>query len=214
MIYSGDTYNFLLSLNHTDGTVPSVSVAPLITIVQMGSNLPVASAQAMTLVPGTTLVYAYAWSTAGVADGDYLAVVSYAADGATINNRFLERVRIGDSRITGLVALDQTVARDATVAKDATVAHQTDLAALNPANSATVLAIKAKTDSLPINPASQDTLVTLLGLLTDTHDASLGTWTIDKTQNPKVMNFLRLDGSVLASFQVTEDSNSAARTRL
>ena len=77
-----------------------------------------------------------------------------------------------------------------------------------------MLAIKARTDTLPANPASQDSLTTLLSLLTDVHDAQLGTWSVDKTQNPKILTFKRLDGTTLASFQVTEDSSSAARTKV
>jgi len=46
------------------------------------------------------------------------------------------------------------------------------------------------------------------------HDAQLGTWSVDKTQNPKILTFKRLDGTTLASFQVTEDSSSAARTKV
>jgi len=163
-------------------------------------------------LPGTTLVYSYLWNTAAAANGDYLAVVSYAADGNTFNGQFVERIRLGDSRITGAVALDATVAHDATVAKDATVAHLTDLATISPNTSTVVLAIKAKTDLLPANPASGDALTLITSLLTDVHDAQLGTWSVDKTQNPKVLTFKRLDGTTLASFQVTEDSNSAART--
>jgi len=39
-------------------------------------------------------------------------------------------------------------------------------------------------------------------------------WSVDKTQNPKVLTFKRLDGTTLASFQVTEDSSAAARTKV
>ena len=212
MLYPGDIRTFLLSLSHTDGSAPTVTTAPLITVIRLIDGVSVTTAQAMVLVTGTSLVYAYPWNTAGLANGDYLAVVSYAADGATINGRFLENVRLGDTRVTGLVALDSTVAHDATVAKDATVAHLADLATINPSTSAAVLGIKAKTDTLPTNPASQDSLLALTQLITDVHDVSLGTWVVDKTQNPKVLTFRRLDGSVLANFQITEDTNSATRT--
>ena len=37
---------------------------------------------------------------------------------------------------------------------------------------------------------------------------------LDKTQNPKILTFKRLDGTTLTSFQVTEDSSSAARTKV
>ena len=39
-------------------------------------------------------------------------------------------------------------------------------------------------------------------------------WIVDKTQNPKILTFKRLDGTTLTSFQVTEDSSSAARTKV
>ncbi len=144
--------------------------------------------------------------------GDYLAIVSYAADGNTINGQYLDRVRLGDTCVTGLVALDATVAHDATVAKDATVAHVTDLQTINPSTSSVVLAIQSAVNALPASLASQASMELLTSLLTDVHDAQLGTWSVDKTQNPKVMTLYRLDGSVLTTFQVTEDSNSAART--
>ena len=68
------------------------------------------------------------------------------------------------------------------------------------------------TKTTAATPASQDSLTTILSLLTDVHDAQLGTWSVDKTQDPKVMTFKRLDGTVLATFQVNEDASSAART--
>jgi len=98
------------------------------------------------------------------------------------------------------------------VAKDASVAHLTDLATINPNTSSVILAIQAKTANLPAIPAAQSDVTALVQFLTDIHDTVLGTWIVDKTQNPKVLSFLRLNGSTLATFTVTEDDNSAART--
>ena len=68
------------------------------------------SAAAMNLIAGTAQVYTYALTTTGIAEGTYLAVASYATAAATVNNLFLETVRLGDSRVTGPVALEATVA--------------------------------------------------------------------------------------------------------
>ena len=212
MIYPGDTHQIVFSLSHANGTTPSVTTAPLVTVINLTTGAAVVTAAAMTLVAGTCLVYSYAWNTAGMLNGDYLAVVSYAADGITVNGQYLDQIRLGDTNIPGPVALNATVALDATVAKDATVAHLTDLATINPNTSSVILAIQAKTANLPAIPAAQSDVTALVQFLTDIHDTVLGTWIVDKTQNPKVLSFLRLDGSNLATFTVTEDDNSAART--
>jgi hypothetical protein len=127
MIYPGDTHQIVFSLSHANGTTPSVTTAPLVTVINLTTGAAVVTAAAMTLVAGTCLVYSYAWNTAGMLNGDYLAVVSYAADGNTVNGQYLDQIHLGDTNIPGPVALNATVALDATVAKDATVAHLTDL---------------------------------------------------------------------------------------
>ncbi len=158
MIYPGDTYTLLFALSETNGTTPNVTTPPLVTVIQLSTGTPVVSAQAMTLVTGTTLVYSYAWNTASLTNGDYLAVVSYAADGNTFNGKFLERIRLGDTNITGPVALASLVALNSTVAKDATVAHITDLQTINPSTSTVVLAIQSAVNALPNTLASQDSI--------------------------------------------------------
>lgn len=213
MRYPGDSINFVLPISHEDGSLPNVTTAPLITILYLGTLQAVVTAAPMTLIQGTRLVYAYAWNSSDQQNGDYLAIVSYAADGNTFNGQFLSKVELGDTNITGTVALDGTVAKDATVAKDQTVAHITDLESISPDQSEAVLAIKAKTDTLPTTPAAQSDVTDLTQFLTDIHDAVLGSWIVDKTQNPKQLSFRRLDGTTLATFSVTEDGNSAARTK-
>lgn len=213
MIYPGDLVRFFLSITNTDGSDPDVTVAPVITIVRARDGQAVVTAAAMTLVAGTQKLYQNIWDSAGVEDGEYYALVSYVADGVTVSNRFLNNVRLGDSRVTGVVALDATVAKEGTTAKDATVAHASDLAGLNPDNSSAVQSIKAKTDLLPNDPASETTLASVLALLVDLNDATLGSWRIDKTVNPQTITFLRPDGSTLASFSLSESDTESLRTR-
>jgi len=88
MIYPGDTHQIVFSLSHANGTTPSVTTAPLVTVINLTTGAAVVTAAAMTLVAGTCLVYSYAWNTAGMLNGDYLAVVSYAADGNTVNGQY------------------------------------------------------------------------------------------------------------------------------
>lgn len=212
MTYPGDLKNLVLSITNSAGTAPSVTVAPVISVIRLSDLTTVVNAQAMTMMAGTQAVYFYAWNTFNAQNGDYVAIVSYAADGITISGRLLQVVTIGDSRITGTVALDATVAKDSTVAKDATVAHFTDLATVSPDNSITVAAIKAKTDNLPVDPASLTVLNAIAANVQDLHDSNGGTWTIDKTQNPQVLTILRPSGAVLARFQLTDSSTATNRT--
>jgi hypothetical protein len=213
MNYPGDIYRVIVSIIKADGTNPNVTSAPVVTIINLADSSVVVNGQAMTLLASTQKIYTYAWNTNGLSDGEYLAFVSYASDGITVNGRFQEKIHLGDSRILGTAALDSTVAKDATVAKDVTVAKSTDIQSVNPNNSTAVLAIKAKTDALPTNVASQDTLATVLALLTDVNDCISGSWIVDKTANPKTLTFRRGDNSVIHTYTITEDNNQASRTK-
>jgi hypothetical protein len=180
-------------------------------VITMATSTTVLAAVPMTLIAGTQAIYTYSWSTAGMTNGDYVAIVSYASDGITVNGRFLEIFHIGDTNITGPVALSATTALDATVAKDATVAHLADLATISPDTSVTVLAIKAKTDGLPSDPASASTLTGLTSEIQDLHDCQFGTWTIDKTQNPNVLTILSPTQAVVVSFTLSDSSTATQR---
>ena len=212
MIYAGDVHPFLLSLTKPDGSNPTVTSAPVITIVRVSDNSAKVTAQAMSLITGTQKIYTYTWNTVGAEDGDYVAFVSYVADGITVTNRYLDRIRLGDSRITGVVAQDSTVAKDATVAKEATTAGA-DTVALLPNISSDVAYIRQGIDTLPAAPANETTLQALLTLLQDIKDAELGTWTIDKSVSPKVLTLSRLNGDVLAHYHLSEDDQSAVRAK-
>jgi hypothetical protein len=72
--------------------------------------LPAGSTKAIPPVRKQRKVYSFAWNTAGNLNGDYLAVVSYAADGNTFNDQFVEKIHLGDTYVTGPIALDATVA--------------------------------------------------------------------------------------------------------
>lgn len=211
MLYPGDVKNLVLSITNSAGTDPSVSVAPTVSVIQLATGTSVLTGQAMTKITGTQAIYTFPWATTGLAKGDYVAIVSYAADSVTINARLLEFFRLGDTNITGVVALDATTAKDATVARDATVAHQTDLTLLSPDNSQTVLAIKAKTDALPIDPASMTALAALIGNAQELHDYQFGTWTIDKTQSPQILTILSPAQEALASFTLTDSPTATQR---
>jgi hypothetical protein len=137
----------------------------------------------------------------GLINGDYLAVVSYAANGTTYNGIFLEHVRLGDTYVTGPVALNATVALNSTVALAANTATPADVAAVNPNSSSVVLAIQSAIAALPNTLATQASIDVLNALLNDVHDYSFGTWSVNKTVNPRVLTCYRDDGSVLATFR-------------
>jgi hypothetical protein len=211
MIYPGDKKNLICSITNAAGTSPNVTVVPIVSVVNLTTQAIVLSAITMSLIAGTQAVYYYSWSTNGQPVGDYLAIVSYAADSITINGRFLEIFHLGDTNITGVVALNSTVALNATVAKDATVAHVTDLTGINPNTSSVILAIKASTDNLPQDPAS-NTIVNQVGSTVDNiYNYTFGTWVINKQLNPQVLTILAPNGTTVATFQLTDSSISTIR---
>lgn len=215
MIYQGDTTAFILSLLKTDGTAPTITTAPTLQIINLSNDSAVLTTPAtMVLVSGSTAIYKYLWAVpTGTLTGDYMVVVSYVADSVVFNGKFLEKIRVGDSRVTDVVAKDTTVAKDATVAKDLTVAHVVDLQTLSPDNSATVLAIKAKTDNLPTDPTSTTTLTAMTSIITDARDASLGNVFIDKTVNPNTLTIKRPDNTTLAVFTINDSSTLTSKEK-
>lgn len=196
------------------GTTPNVTTPPVLQIIRLSDFTAIlGSPAAMTALDGTNQVYAYTWGIGAAASGEYLAIISYAADGNIFSGKALEKIRIGDTRIIGTVALDSTVAKDATVSKDATVAKSTDLAAINPNTSAVVLAIKTKTDNLPVDPAGMTLLGDTVINVGDIHDAVLGNENVDKTQNPPIYTKKRLNNSVLAQYTLGDDNTQTSKTK-
>jgi len=214
-IYQGDNFSFSLSITHADGSLPSVTTSPTLQIIYLvdGSSV-LGSPASMTSVSGTNdQLWTYTWSIGTVQNGQYMAIVSYAADGNTYNSIPLEKVTIGDSRILGAVALDSTVAKAADVALDSTVAHATDVIAISPETSPTILSIKAKTDLIPADPTSMTLLATPISQVADIWDSELGSQTIDKTQNPAKYTKSRVGGGTLATYDLTDDATTSQRVK-
>jgi hypothetical protein len=209
MVYPNDTYIFLLSVTKADGGDPNVTAAPTITVLNAASGQVVSAAAPMTLIDGTRKVYSYAWDTTGQTDGAYIGVVSYAADGVTIQGQLLETVRLGDARVKGPVALDATVAKDSTVAKDATVMHYREY--VLPKNDDYVRSIYSKVQLIPANPATAEAITSLGLKLEDIHDFVMGTWVVDKVA--KTMTLRRKDGSVLTTFNIADTDTTSSRIK-
>lgn len=208
MLYPGDVHQFILGLNGT------VTAAPTISIVDPASGTfhvrdvamdPVMDTTNATAIPGA---YRYAWNSAGRANGYYVAFVTYGLNSVAHNKEFLEKVMLGDSRVTGVVALDATVAKDASVAKDSTVAKAADVRNIDPND---IAFIKTKVANLPLSPADQASLVTLLARMGDVLDSCVGAWSINKTANPKTLTLYRANGQVLATYTYSDDATSSQR---
>jgi len=212
MYYPGDSYTFTLFITTSTGVTPSVTANPMIQIINAATGTSVlGTAGAMTLIPSTTCVYKYTWVISSSATaGEYVAVASYAANGNTFSGYPFETVSIGDSRITGIVALNNTVALNATVAKDATVAHFSDLANINPTSNPTVMAIKAKTDLIPAIPAAQSDVLSVQTVVDYIESIVAADMSIDKTTNPVVMT-LTYEGNTIAIYNIVDDSTTSGR---
>lgn len=139
----------------------------------------------------------------------------------TVSNQLIvtrDELHIGDSFITGQVALNATVALNSTVAKDATVMKSSQYVA--PANDPTVQNINTNVASILSDITSQVALLgtlatgTISGLLQDVYDNVFGSWSIDQTQNPPVLSIKRINGSVIATFQLVNNSTVTQRNVL
>ena len=205
MVYQGDNFTFLCNLANTDGTLPSaITTPPRITVFNALTGTPIVTDTAMPVVAGVNGLYGYNWAIPStVATGDYVAIVSFVTNARNVLNQFLEKVRVGDSRILDVAAKDATCAKDATVAHETTVAHITDLAAISPTNNTVIQQILAKVSNLPADPASNTAVNGLLPLIGDVRDFVLGSWSLDRSVNPQVMTLYRLDGSILTTFQMS-----------
>lgn len=214
MIHQNDSYSFTLSLTGATGAAPTVTTPPVIQIIRLSDlSAVLGSPGSMTALDGSKQLWVYTWDINNANIGEYAAIVSYAANGNTFSGAFLEKIRVGDTRVIGTLALDATVAKDATTAKDSTVAKSSDLSAINPNNSVVILAIKSKTDNLPADPTGMTLLSTTLGEVDDLHDAILGSQFVDKTQNPAVLTINRLDNSVLAQYQLSDNPTETSKVK-
>lgn len=208
MHYPGDTIIFVLPLQRPDGSGQAVGTAPKITVLNAADGTTALASTVMPVLSGTT--YKYAWSTVGLTDGLYVAFVSYVADGLVVQDKFLAQVQLGDSRITGPVALDQTVAKDATVAKADTVLNRADY--VTPDDSVLVQAISDKLASLPVGIANEATAQAILALVRDICDGTLGSLMVNKVEN--TLTILRRDNTPLQVFQLENTDDYSSRVRL
>jgi hypothetical protein len=207
MIYPGDLHVFTLPIQNADGSLPVVSAAPTIMVVNLLDGSTAWATQPMTLVTGTQYVYKAIWPTAGLADGTYMALVSYSVGGQVFNGRYLETVRLGDSRVTGEVAKEATTSKEATAAKDTTVFHLSDYTA--PDSSTLLQAVVGKLAQYPASIPSADQLAALSSLVTDVRDSAMGRWSIDRVHG--TFTLFRLNGSVLQTFNLLKTSSLSER---
>ena len=205
--YSGESYSFLLFLMRNDGTPIQVTPLPLLTVVRLTDGQPVVSQAEMQRLEDMPGAYEYVWNTTGIDDGNYLALTSYTANEVTVTQRLLGKVQVGDTRLTGKVALEATAAKDLLIAKAATTVQA--FAYVSPNSSLILQDIWEKVDSIPACPASQTALASLLSLLTDIKDQTLGSWVANKRMN--TLTFLRENGQVLKVLKLTNDDSLASR---
>ena len=205
--YSGESYSFLLFLMRNDGTPLQVTPLPLLTVVRLADEQPVVSQAEMQRLEDMPGAYEYVWNTTGIDDGNYLALTSYTANEVTVTQRLLGKVQVGDTRLTGKVALEATAAKDLLISKAATTVQA--FAYVSPNSSLILQDIWEKVDSIPACPASQTALASLLSLLTDIKDQTLGSWVANKRMN--TLTFLRENGQVLKVLKLTNDDSLASR---
>lgn len=211
----GDTYNFILNIPDTGFTISS---QPSMTVINLATLLPVTgyTAITMTFVTGTDYVYYMPFMVPSTSPADYVAIVSYATSApATISNQFVSALHVGDSYITGPVALNATVAKDATVAKNATVLLASQYVA--PGSDPTVQAINTNVQDILTDTTAIETAVgslsmsSLAGLVQDIYDATFGTVRIDQTANPPVLYINRINGTNIATFQLINNPTTTER---
>lgn len=164
--------------------------------------------------------------SAGVLTENTLSLATVMGTGSalnpkTVSNQMIsltDQFHIGDSFITGQVALNSTVAQNSTVAKDATVMKSSQYVA--PSNDSLVQQIGSATQTILTNSNNEIALLgtlsegTLSGLIQDVYDNLFGSWTIDQTANPPVLYIKRINGSIIASFQLLNSNSSTQRNVL
>lgn len=129
-----------------------------------------------------------------------------------------DELHIGDTYITGQVALQATVALAANVALDSTVMHASQYVA--PANDPTVQSISNQSTTILSNTSATASTIgslaagTMSGLIQDIYDNVFGSWNIDQTQNPPVLYIKRINGDVIASFQLINTNTATQRNVL
>lgn len=210
-LYPGDIKFFVLSLERADGTAPTVGVVPTIRILNLTTGeYALSTPTTMQFIAGTSRVYSYRWDTTGLSEGSYLATVTYALDGNAYSNRLLERVQLGDSRITGEVAREATTAKEETTAKDATVLHAADFQ--TPDASVLLQGVHAKLEGYPASIPSSSDFTALRLSVDDLHDNDFGDWQIDRSTGE--LTLYRKNGDVLRRFTLQKTGSFSKRLNL
>lgn len=179
--------------NVTDASILTVNETTGVITIAMGSN------------PGTETVL-----------GNGHARIPVTVSNQLISER--DKLHIGDSNITGQVALNATVAQNATVAKDATVMKSSQYVA--PGSDPIVQGINTATATTLTQTSSLVTLLgtlaqgTLSGLIQDVYDNLFGSWSIDQTVNPPVLTISRINGTTIATFQLINNNTVTQRAMI
>jgi len=217
MYHIGDIVTLYLSLLPSNGSSPTVTTPPQVSVLRAldDAAMDVAGTGvktvAMSLVTGTAALYKFNWPTSTMTNGAYAALVSYVANGITITNQLLSVILLGDSYLTGPVALASVTAKTTDVPPVSEVMLVSDFVA--PSADTSIQEILAKVNTLPTSPADQATLLSVSAQMQDIHDGVLGSWSLNKDVNPNILTLYRLDGSVLDTYSFTNSSSIYSRTK-
>lgn len=208
MHYPGDILVFVLSLQAEDGTAPTVSGTPTCTVINALTGTPLTSpALSLTAVSGTAGLYSGSWNSAGAPQGLYLALVSYATNTETVNGKLLTTIQLGDTYVTGRVALDATVAKDVSVAKAAYTLQKADY--VPPDQSTLLQNISTGLSALASNLPSLSLFNQLLQSVGNLSDFLFGNWTINKQTNEMI--YFRENGAQLKKYLLSNSANESSR---
>jgi|SRR5208282_519447 len=170
------------------------------------------SAVSILTVDPTTGVITAPQATSTTASAGTLGT-GVALANATVSNQLIsstDKVHVGDSNITGQVALNATVAQNATVAKDATVFKSAQW--VSPQNDPLVQTINTAVQTILADSVTELTLLgTLASQVLDIHDNLFGTWTINQTLSPPILTLSRVGGGDFATFQLINNATTTQR---
>lgn len=204
----GDNYNFILNIPNTLSS--AVTSIPVISVLDMHSGSVVVTAQTMTVVGGTDVIYKYNWTIpSSPALNDYVAIVTYAVSPTTFTNQFLKKLHVGDSYIPGMVAQDGTVAKDNTVAKAASTLQASSY--VSPDNSPLVNSIQSSVAALPSTLATASSVASIASQVQDLHNIGFGNWIIDKNAN--TLTLYTVGGAPLQVFNLSNSGTLSERIR-
>ena len=221
MIYPGDVIPVVVNLQAPDGGPVQIDLAPIVSLIHVDTGTLVQPA-AVPMAPSAISpeVFVYRWSTIGAAEGWYQAFATYIVNGQTYNNRLVGQWKLGDTMIRGPVARESIVAKEATVAKTVDVLTPAQFAealqfpaGINLTPGGLLSEIYLKTQRLPYNPASQESVDALLQKAEDLHDHAFGRWEMNRVTGE--LRLYKPDGSQLvARFQLSQSGDLTLKERL